>query len=72
MANAFQDVCSIEVVIQYLEDNNEEEMEETDGTAETFIESAVPVRVKCFAHDIQPVILELFKQHIFQILDTRK
>uniref|UniRef100_A0A915DR66 Uncharacterized protein n=1 Tax=Ditylenchus dipsaci TaxID=166011 RepID=A0A915DR66_9BILA len=71
MANAFRDVCSVEVMIQYLEDNNEEEMEETDevnidcSTAELFIQSAFPLRVKCFAHDIQLVILELFKQHVF-------
>uniref|UniRef100_A0A915D2H0 Serpin domain-containing protein n=1 Tax=Ditylenchus dipsaci TaxID=166011 RepID=A0A915D2H0_9BILA len=44
MANAFRDVCSVEVMIQYLEDNNEEEMEETDkvnidcSTAELFIQ----------------------------------
>uniref|UniRef100_A0A915E6Y0 Uncharacterized protein n=1 Tax=Ditylenchus dipsaci TaxID=166011 RepID=A0A915E6Y0_9BILA len=30
MANAFRDVCSVEVMIQYLEDYNEEETEKTD------------------------------------------
>uniref|UniRef100_A0A915E4N8 Transposase n=1 Tax=Ditylenchus dipsaci TaxID=166011 RepID=A0A915E4N8_9BILA len=70
MANAFRDVCSVEVMIQYLEDYNEEETEKTDEVSSDCrnsvlsIESAFPLRVKCFAHDIQLVIVEMFKNYV--------
>uniref|UniRef100_A0A915EH30 DUF4371 domain-containing protein n=1 Tax=Ditylenchus dipsaci TaxID=166011 RepID=A0A915EH30_9BILA len=69
MANAFRDVFSVEVMIQYLEDYNEEETEKADEVSSDCrnsvlsIESAFPLRVKCFAHDIQLVIVEMFKNY---------
>uniref|UniRef100_A0A915ETL0 Uncharacterized protein n=1 Tax=Ditylenchus dipsaci TaxID=166011 RepID=A0A915ETL0_9BILA len=64
-------------MIQYPEDNNEKETEETDketdcSSAQLSIESVFPLHVKYFAHDIQLVIVELFKNYVIQRQATER
>uniref|UniRef100_A0A915D9C1 Uncharacterized protein n=1 Tax=Ditylenchus dipsaci TaxID=166011 RepID=A0A915D9C1_9BILA len=69
MVKGFRDIISIDVCLQWLDQgecgNDEEDEEEYqyDSTLDLSIQSAYPLRIGCFAHALQLVIMTMFKKN---------